>query len=155
MESLLEQTDVIRRKGRKWRKIRNTIFFVLVFGLLTGGGIRYYYPYAEGFKSGELESVVPYKRLIFETYEGKLNQSNSDIKSSSDGSIQSNEFEFSIGKKKLYDELINARCKTVKLHYTEYFGAIPWRGYSRYVVDEIVSISDETSTDEVMENTQQ
>ncbi|MDR3266979.1 MAG: hypothetical protein LBT24_05350 [Tannerella sp.] len=144
MESLLEQTDVARQKGRKWRKIRNTIFFVLLFGFLIWGGIRYYYPFAEGVKSGKLNYVV-YKGLVFKTYEGKLIQSG--IKSSSGGGIQSNEFEFSVGKKELAEELMHAGGKTVELHYTEYFGAIPWRGYTRYVVDKIVSISNDTPTD--------
>jgi hypothetical protein len=137
MESLLEQTDVVRRKGRKWRKIRNSTFFVFVFGFLIWGGIRYYYPIAEGVKSGELDQVV-IKGVIFKTHEGKL-------KSSSDGDIQSNEFEFSVRKKELAEKLKNsAGGKTVELHYTEYFEAIPWRGCSRYVVDKIVNISDET-----------
>lgn len=148
MESLLEQTDVARQKGRKWRKIRNTIFFVLLSGFLIWGGIRYYYPFAEGVKSGKLNYVV-YKGFVFKTYEGKLIQSG--IKSSSGGGIQSNEFEFSVGKKELAEELMHAGGKTVELHYTEYFGAIPWRGYSRYVVDKIVSISNDTSP-EVTEN---
>ena len=29
----------------------------------------------------------------------------------------------------------------MELHYIEYLGAVPWRGYSRYVVDRIVDIS--------------
>jgi hypothetical protein len=144
MESLLQQTDVARQKGRKWRKIRNTLFFILVFAFFAYGGIRYYYPYAEGVKSGKLNYVV-YKGLVFKTYEGKLIQSG--LKSSSVGGIQSNEFVFSVGKKELAEELMHAGGKTVELHYTEYFGAIPWRGYSRYVVDKIVSISNEPSTD--------
>jgi hypothetical protein len=151
MESLLEQTDLIRRQGRKWRKIRNTIFLVTVSGFLAWGGIRYYYPFAEGVKSGKLNYVV-YKGLVFKTYEGKLIQSG--IKTSADGGIQSNEFEFSVREKKLAEQLMHSGGKTVELHYTEYFGAIPWRGYSRYVVDKIVSISDEaTSTEDVMDST--
>lgn len=140
MESLLEQSDVARQKGRRWRKIRNIVFFVFIFGFLIWGGIRYYYPFAEGVKSGKLNYVV-YKGLVFKTYEGKLIQSG--IKPSEEGGIQSNEFIFSVAKKEIAEKLMHAGGKTVELHYTEYFGAIPWRGYSRYVVDEIVSISGE------------
>ena len=32
--------------------------------------------------------------------------------------------------------------KTVLLHYREYGGAVAWRGYSNFVVDSIVSITD-------------
>ncbi|MDR0743146.1 MAG: hypothetical protein LBF05_02155 [Tannerella sp.] len=141
MESLLEQTDVVRQKGRRWRKIRNTIFRVVLLGFVIWGGIRYYYPYAEGVKSGKLNYVV-YKGVIFKTYEGKLIQAGFKSSESGEG-IQSNEFVFSVAKKEIAEKLMHAGGKTVELHYTEYFGAIPWRGYSRYIVDEIVSISDE------------
>jgi len=146
MESLLEQSDVARQKGRRWRKVRNVIFLVLFFGFLIWGGIRYYYPFAEGVKSGKLNYVV-YKGLVFKTYEGKLIQSG--IKSSEAGGIQSNEFMFSVAKKDVAEKLMHAGGKTVELHYTEYFGAIPWRGYSRYVVDDIVSISDDREAPEI------
>jgi hypothetical protein len=150
MESLLEQSDVARQKGRHWRKIRNIVFFVLLFGFLIWGGIRYYYPFAEGVKSGKLNYVV-YKGYVFKTYEGKLIQSG--IKPSEDGGIQSNEFEFSVAKREIAEKLMHAGGKIVELHYTEYFGAIPWRGYSRFVVDEIVSISgDDESRNESSAN---
>lgn len=146
MESLLEQSDVARQKGRRWRKVRNIIFLVLFSGFLIWGAIRYYYPFAEGVKSGKLNYVV-YKGLVFKTYEGKLIQSG--IKSSDGGGIQSNEFVFSVAQKDVAEKLMHAGGKTVELHYTEYFGAIPWRGYSRYVVDKIVSISDEKDATDI------
>ena len=149
MESLLEQTDVARQKGRYWRKIRNIIFFVLFSGFLVWGGIKYYYPFAEGVKSGKLNYVV-YKGFVFKTYEGKLIQSG--LSSSDAGKIQSNEFEFSVAKKEIAEKLMHAGGKTVELHYTEYFGAIPWRGYSRYVVDKIVSISEEKEMPELIDS---
>ena len=148
MESLLVKTDIVRQKGRRWRKIRNIIFLVILTGFVSWGGIRYYYPFAEGVKSGKLNYVV-YKGLVFKTYEGKLIQSG--IRSSEAGGIQSNEFVFSVAKKDIAEKLMHAGGKTVELHYTEYFGAIPWRGYSRYVVDEIVSISDEKEKSELID----
>jgi len=149
MESLFEQTNKIRQKGRRWRKIRNIVFFVLFFGFVVWGGISYYYPFAKGIKTGKLNYVV-YKGFVFKTYEGKLIQSG--FKPSMDGGIQSNEFEFSIARKSIAENLMKAGGKTVELHYTEYFKAIPWRGYSRYIVDDIVNISedkDEINTDGV------
>ncbi|MDR1524168.1 MAG: hypothetical protein LBS79_02780 [Tannerella sp.] len=140
MDSLLEQTDVVRRKGLYWRKMMNVILIVVLSGFVVLGAIRYYYPYAEGVKSGNLDHVV-YKGLVFKTYEGKLIQPG--IRSSESGDIQSNEFGFSVAKKNIAEKLMRAGGKSVELHYTEYFGTIPWRGDSRYIVDEIVSISDE------------
>ena len=140
MESLLKQSDKVRQKGRHWRKIRNITFLVLILVFFLWGGISYYYPYAKGIKTGKLNFVV-YKGLIFKTYEGKLIQFG--LKPSENGGIQSNEFEFSIAKKNIAEQLMHAGGKTVELHYTEYFKAIPWRGYSRYVVDGIVNITED------------
>ena len=30
--------------------------------------------------------------------------------------------------------------KTLELHYKEYFGALPWRGFTKFVVDSIVTV---------------
>ncbi|MDR2774214.1 MAG: hypothetical protein LBC19_05640 [Tannerella sp.] len=148
MESLLEQSDVARRKGRRWRKIRNIIFVVLFSGFVIWGAIRYYYPYAEGVKSGKLNYVV-YKGLVFKTYEGKLILYG--IKSPESEGVQPDEFVFSVAEKDIAEKLMHAGGKTVELHYTEYLGAIPWRGYSRYIVDEIVSITEEPEMPEIMD----
>ena len=32
------------------------------------------------------------------------------------------------------------------LHYKEYFGRLPWRGHTRYIVDDILSIKEKTTT---------
>ena len=134
---LIEKEERAVARHKKFRKMRNIVFLVLVAGLLLYGMIHFYYPYGEGVKSGQLNYVV-YKGIIFKTYEGKLIQTG--IRSQG-GGIQSNEFEFSVSDEKIAKELMLAGGKTVELHYTEYFGAIPWRGYSRYVVDSIVSMS--------------
>jgi len=127
-----------------WKKFRNFSLAIIAIALILFVGIRYYYPYGEGVKTGQLNYVV-YKGIVFKTYEGKLIQSG--IWSNKPGGIQSNEFEFSIEDKKVADELMRAGGKTVELHYKEYFAAIPWRGFSRYVVDEIVRIGGDVPAD--------
>jgi len=139
MKSLLEETHTAREKGRVWRRIRNTVAIVIFGGALIWGWVYFYYPFAEGVKSGKLNYVV-YKGFVFKTYEGKLIQSG--LKSSESGGIQSNEFIFSVAKKEVAEQLMHAGGKTVELHYTEYFHAIPWRGFSKYVVTDIVDIGD-------------
>ncbi|MDH6359037.1 hypothetical protein [Parabacteroides sp. PF5-9] len=141
------QEQVKKKSG--WKKIRNSILFILLLGLVLFVGIRYYYPYGEGVKSGQLNFVV-YKGIVFKTYEGKLIQSG--FKSSQVGGIQSNEFTFSIADKEIAEKLMLSGGKMVDLHYKEYFGVLPWRGYSRYVVDAIVNISeDEPQTNPIEE----
>jgi hypothetical protein len=120
------------------RKVRNITFVVVVLGLILFVAIRYYYPFGEGVKTGQLNYVV-YKGILFKTYEGKLIQSG--FQSSKPGAIQSNEFNFSVVNPQIADSLMRAGGQIVELRYKEYFGTLPWRGYSKFIVDEIVSIT--------------
>lgn len=107
--------------------------------LAIGAGafyFRFYFVYGEGVKSGELNYVVK-KGFIFKTYEGKLIQSG--IRSKAAGSIQSYEFNFSVENKELAERLMLEGGKVVELRYKEYFGALPWRGFTKYIVDSIIT----------------
>lgn len=131
----------------RWKKFRNTTLLLILFALIAFVGIRYFYPYGEGVKSGQLNFVV-YKGIVFKTYEGKLIQSG--FWTNKPGGIQSNEFTFSIADPKIADTLMHAGGKMVDLHYKEYFGSLPWRGYSKYIVDGIVNISSDVNAGEVL-----
>lgn len=133
----MDQDKPVKTHSR-WKKFRNITVAFLLLGLLVFVGVRYYYPYGEGVKTGQLNYVV-YKGVIFKTYEGKLIQSG--FWSNKPGGIQSNEFEFSIANPEVAEKLMRVGGQVVELHYKEYFGAIPWRGYSRYIVDEIINIT--------------
>ena len=76
--------------------------------------------------------------VLFKTYEGKLIQTG--IRSKAAGSIQSYEFEFSVENEALARELMLQGGKTLELHYKEYFGALPWRGFTKFVVDSIITV---------------
>jgi hypothetical protein len=100
---------------------------------------RYYWVFGEGVKAGELNFVVK-KGYLFKTYEGKLIQSG--LRSRTPGTVQSYEFEFSVSNDSVAKTLMVSGGKEVELHYREYLGAIPWRGYHKYVVDSIIAIRD-------------
>lgn len=101
---------------------------------------RFYFPFGEkGVKAGELNFVV-YKGYLFKTWEGRLIQAG--YKSQVPGSVQSNEFDFSITNDALAEKLRLCSGKQVELSYTEYLGALPWRGNSKYIVDSIISIKE-------------
>ncbi|SHF62161.1 hypothetical protein [Dysgonomonas macrotermitis] len=125
---------------KSWKK---TIFKIILVLVVLGAGafwVYFYYPYgASSVKAGQLNYVM-YKGVVFKTYEGKLIQTG--IKAAATGGVQSNEFEFSVEDKALAEKLMNMAGQNVKLHYKEYFGALPWRGYTRYIVDSIVSVED-------------
>ncbi len=117
------------------KKIWTILAIVLVAGALVFGYFRFYFVFGEGVKSGELNYVV-YKGVLFKTYEGKLIQSG--IRSKTAGSIQSYEFEFSVADKRLAEQLMLLGGRNIELHYKEYFGALPWRGFTKFVVDSII-----------------
>lgn len=105
--------------------------------LAAAAYFRFFFFFGEGVKSGELNYVV-YKGVLFKTYEGKLIQTG--IRSKAAGSIQSYEFEFSVENEALARELMLQGGKTLELHYKEYFGALPWRGFTKFVVDSIITV---------------
>lgn len=119
--------------GKKVLTYGIIIAVVLISGLVY---YHYYFVLGEGVKSGELNYVVK-KGYIFKTYEGKLIQSG--VRSKQIGTLQSNEFEFSIADSKLAEQLMANSGKVYQLHYKEYNGALPWRGFSAFVVDSVVS----------------
>ncbi|TCC87030.1 hypothetical protein EZ428_22795 [Pedobacter frigiditerrae] len=113
----------------------STIVVVLILSIVIY--YRYYFVFGEGVKAGELNYIVK-KGYLFKTYEGKIIQVG--LKSRTTGNVQSNEFEFSVGNEEVADKMMANSGKMFELHYKEYKGALPWRGFKAYVVDSIVSI---------------
>ncbi len=108
---------------------------VAIIGISIFVYIRFYFVFGEGVKTGELNYVVR-KGLLFKTYEGKLIQAG--LRSRTAGTVQSYEFEFSVEKQSVAEQLMLQGGRVVELHYKEYFGVLPWRGFTRFVVDSII-----------------
>jgi hypothetical protein len=123
-------------KGKKIISLIAVIAIILIAGLFY---YRYFFVFGEGVKAGELNYVVK-KGYVFKTYEGKLIQSG--IKSRQTGTLQNNEFEFSIGNKVIAEKMMANSGKFYELHYKEYKNTLPWRGFTVYVVDSIISVKD-------------
>ena len=134
-QPLAEKNSRKRSRFRKWIR---WFFGILIAGLIVFVYIRYFFVFGTGSKAGELNFFVK-KGYMFKTYEGRIIQTG--YKSRVPGSIQSNEFEFSVVDEKVADKLMSSSGAFLQLHYKEYLGALPWRGMSRYVVDSIISIS--------------
>lgn len=112
--------------------------------------MRYYYVFGTGVKSGELNYLV-YKGVIFKTYEGKLIQSG--FRADKPGGLQSNQFNFSVVDEEIAKKLMISGGKNVQIHYKEYFGALPWRGYTKFIVDSIITIKEPKAGDTLNELT--
>ncbi|MFC3559707.1 hypothetical protein [Pedobacter jamesrossensis] len=121
------------------KKIITLIILIAVLAIAGIGYYRYFFVFGEGVKAGELNYVVK-KGYMFKTYEGKLIQSG--IKSRQTGTLQNNEFEFSIGSKEVAEKMMANSGKFYELHYKEYKNTLPWRGFSIYVVDSVISVKD-------------
>lgn len=122
------------------KKFGIIISVILLVAAIVFCYVRFYFVFGEGVKSGELNYVV-YKGVVFKTHEGKLIQSGFRS-TKGNGSIQSYEFEFSVDNAELARRLMLQGGKTVELHYKEYFGALPWRGFTKFIVDSIVNATD-------------
>ena len=119
------------------RKLTWIIIGILALGMVLFIFFRYYYVFGEGVKSGELNYLVK-KGNVFKTYEGKLIQSG--LRPGTAGSVQSYEFEFSVEDKKIAETLMRNSGKVLDLHYKEYHATLPWRGFSKYIVDSIYAM---------------
>ena len=125
------------KKASGFKKFMRWTLFILIVFLSVFIWWKYYYVFGEGVKSGELNYVVK-KGNIFKTYEGKLIQSG--IRSKTPGAIQSYEFEFSIQDDSIANVLMNNSGSYFDLHYKEFKSTLPWRGYTVYIVDKIISM---------------
>ncbi len=122
----------------KTAKVFLGIGIVAVVALAVWFFFRFYFVFGSGVKAGELNLFV-YKGYVFKTYEGRLIQAGYK---GSTGTIQSNEFNFSVTDKKVAEKLERSAGKFVELHYKEYLGALPWRGVTNYVVDSVLTVED-------------
>src|SRR6186713_1369555 len=129
--------DNLAKKPNGVKKVLKWVLIISIVVLLFLFWWNYYYVFGEGVKSGELNYVVK-KGNVFKTYEGKLIQSGFSSKAT--GRVQSYEFEFSVVNDSIANILMNNSGNYFDLHYKEYKGTLPWRGFSPYIVDKIVSM---------------
>ena len=122
---------------------KGTVIAIIAAVLLLAASVfvyfKFYFVFGSGVKAGELNQIV-YKGWVWKTYEGRLIQTGFKG-AKGGGSLQSNEFNFSVVNKKVADSLMRCSGKQVELHYREYNGMLPWRGMQRYVVDSILCVT--------------
>ena len=119
-----------------------TLGLVLARGVFSY--VRFFYVFSEGYQTGELNKFS-YKGYVFKTYEGIMILTGFGNKSGTPDkpTVQSNYFEFSVADKDVADILSHSTGKRVEVHYKQYFGALPWRGFQKCIVDEVVNVSQE------------
>ena len=131
--------------------MKKAIFLFVLFLMLFGAGYIYWF-YYNSFSDGSREGLLikcSRKGNIFKTFEGQIVQPG--LRSGQGGSINTNDFYFSVIDATLADSLDKISNKTVKVHYIQYRKSLPWRGENyngknqengQYIVDRIVKVSE-------------
>ena len=127
------------RVKKTTKKVIKIIIAAVVGISLIVLAFLYWGTYEDGVMAGKILRISQ-KGYVFKTYEGKLIQSG--IRSLSPNTIQSYDFEFSVVNEKVAKTLMENFGKVFDLYYKEYNGALPWRGFKKYIVDSIVAMKD-------------
>ena len=96
---------------------------------------KFWWVFSDGTKTGELNSLT-YTGYLWKTYEGEIILTGYGTKNSQ-GSVQSKNFKFSVANKEVAEQLTKMTGSRVTVHYKEYMGALPWRGYEKAIVDQV------------------
>ena len=124
----------------KTGKVLGLLITLLVLAALAGFCyFKFLWVFSDGTKTGELNSLT-YTGYLFKTYEGEMILTGYGTKKNP-GAVQSKTFKFSVQDKDVAQKLIQMTGLRVTVHYKEYKGALPWRGYERAVVDNVSSDS--------------
>lgn len=123
------------------RRILSILAIVVILAIAGVVYYRYYFVFGDGTKAGTMNYFV-HKGYMFKTYEGRLIQTG--IRTPTQGTIQSNEFMFSVTDPKVAEQLNRSAGAFLEVHYKEYIHTLPWRGVSNFVVDSIISVKQTT-----------
>jgi hypothetical protein len=96
---------------------------------------KFWWVFSDGTKTGELNSLT-YTGYFFKTYEGEMILTGYGSKNAA-GTVQSKTFKFSVKDKEVAQKLTEMTGLRVTVHYLEYKGALPWRGYEKAIVDHV------------------
>ena len=119
------------RPGKGWGWIIALLVVAVLAGLFY---FKFMWVFSDGTKTGELNSLT-YTGYLFKTYEGELILTGYGNKNAA-GTVQSKTFKFSANKD-VAQKLVNMTGMRITVHYKEYKGALPWRGYERAIVDSV------------------
>ena len=118
-----------------------TITLIILLALCGFAYFKYFWVFSDGTKTGELNSLT-YTGYVFKTYEGEIILTGYGNKNAS-GTVQSKNFKFFVADKEVAEKLSSMTGLRVTVHYKEYKGALPWRGYENAIVD---SVEEDTGT---------
>lgn len=125
--------------NRIMKTITWIVSLVVIVGLAAFIFFKFFFVYSEGVNEGDI-NYFQKEGFVFKTYEGKMIQTGVKSIKGAQGTIQSNEFKFSVEDENVAQRLNEVSNMGVRLHWKRYLGVLPWRGNSQYVVDSVYSI---------------
>lgn len=112
---------------------------LLILAVLAGFlYFKFCWVFSDGTRTGELNSLT-YTGYFFKTYEGEIILTGYGNKNAS-GQVQSKNFKFSVSDKEVAEKLSTLTGQRVTVHFKEYKGSLPWRGYERAIVDHVEEV---------------
>ena len=115
-------------------------FFLVALGIILVFAILFIianltFTYSEGNRAGRLIKFSN-KGFIFKTYEGELNLGG--VTNATNGNIMMNYmWDFSVVDKAVADSLAKMEGKDIRVHYKEKLTKLPWRGETKFIVDNV------------------
>lgn len=125
--------------NRIMKAITWIVSLVVIVGLAAFIFFKFFFVYSEGVNEGDI-NYFQKEGFVFKTYEGKMIQTGVKSIKGAQGTIQSNEFKFSVEDENVAQRLNEVSNMGVRLHWKRYLGVLPWRGNSQYVVDSVYSM---------------
>jgi len=121
--------------ARPGTAIGGFVTLIIVAALAAFLYFKFWWVFSDGTKTGELNSLT-YTGYVFKTYEGEIILTGYGSKNAA-GTVQSKTFKFSVADREVAEKLNQMTGLRVTVHYKEYKGALPWRGYEKAVVDSV------------------
>ena len=126
---------------RNTRKFFRTLWIVLLVLLLAISSFLYFGIYDEGVRAGVVVRVSK-KGVVFKTYEGQLNMETFGALKKNTPFMQSFDFSVEKSRKDVVRELekVSLTGERVNLHYIKRYVKIPWRGNTKYFIQDVERI---------------
>lgn len=131
----LAEQPVVQKTATKtnsFKKFTRRFFIVLALGLIFSVYWFFYNSFSNGERTGILIKIT-HKGNLFKTDEGEMWLSCRQMSNPE-------KFYFSVTSDSIYSLLKNLQDECVQLTYTQYRGAIPWRGDTKYIVTGVAPI---------------
>lgn len=125
-----------KRKHSRWKRV--PVWMAVVCAVVLGAAfwLRYVSPYATDCRVTGYVTSVEKRGLVFKTYEADVvsEQALTDTTR-----VYSHNLSFSVENPETVRKLqsMQGTGKPVQIVYKKYYGTLPWRGASKYVIEQV------------------